>query len=337
MYYTRYCNSFVFYAGEDEGPSLFLKALETVLSDDSFKIGSAVAIEARQVAVSLLKWCSDDANKKQFHTFANKIVAVLQKPIISSSIKSCNREVLWRNYFLHRSSEHFVGSWVTFLRNLHLVPTPVLYQHLTDLVFRQLIQSHYLGSASKAAAPSLTKHEGRALRYAIGYVCRHLRKKIEENNHELKEELILCLVSLLKGSDIEDCGTDEDWIRAQDRGGLLYVKETTYSLFISIEGEVREHLQALTGLETTSNVDAMIKEVTSSEDVLFYWHICSADFEVEDNEVHNLLLQMIVKLYVTMRGHSYSNALMEKFKQSKKKFTQRSKSVRRNIYERSGN
>ena len=53
----------------------------------------------------------------------------------------------------------------------------------------------------------------------------------------------------------------------------------------------------------------MIKEITSSEDVLFYWQICSADFEIEDSEVHDLLL-----LYVSMRGHSYSNALMEKFK-----------------------
>ena len=96
------------YLGEDEGPGLFVKALETVLSNDSFKINSAVAIEARQVAVSLLKWCSSDAiNKQQFHTFANEIVAMLQKPIISSSTKSCNREVLWRNYFLQHSS---VGS-----------------------------------------------------------------------------------------------------------------------------------------------------------------------------------------------------------------------------------
>ena len=53
-----------------------------------------------------------------------------------------------------------------------------------------------------------------------------LHKKIEEQNHEFKEELKLYLVSLLKVSDNE-CEVDEDWIKAQDRGGLLYVKETT--------------------------------------------------------------------------------------------------------------
>ena len=322
-----------FFSGK-EGADIFLKGLETVLSDESFKIvSSKVAIEAREVAVSLLKWCSADTNKEQFYTFANEIVTVLRKPIVAFSCKSCNREVLWRNYFLQRSSEHFVRSWVNFLKSLHLTPTPVLYQHVTDLIFRQLIQNSFLGSAGKADVLSLTKNEGRAMRYAIGYICRHLRKKIEKSHHEHKEELILCLVSLCKDSDSEDHGTDEDWIKAQDRGGLVYVKETTYSLFLSIETEVRAHLQGLTGLKPSSSADIMIKEITSSEDVLFYWLICSADFEIEDSEVHDLLLQMITKLYVSMRGHSYSNALLEKFKQSKKKLIQRSKSLRRDVYE----
>ena len=303
------------------------------MSDESFKVSSKVAIEARDVAVSLLQWCSVDHNKEQFYTFADEIVTVLRKPIVAFSCKSCSREVLWRDYFLERSSEHFVSNWVSFLKSLHLTPTPVLYQHVTDLIFRQLIHSSLLGSKGKADILSLTKNEGRAMRYAIGYICRHLRKKIEKYHHEHKEELILCLVSLCKDSDSQDHGTDEDWIKAQDRGGLLYVKETTYSLFLSIETEVRANLQELTGVKPTSSADVMIAKITKSEDVLFYWQICSADFEIEDSEVHDLLLQMITKLYMNMRGHSYSNALMERFKQSKKKLIQRSKSLRRDVYE----
>ena len=72
-------------------------ALETVLSDESFKVvSSKVAIEARDVAVSLLRWRSADSNKEQFYTFANEIVTVLRKPIVAFSCKFCNREVLWR-------------------------------------------------------------------------------------------------------------------------------------------------------------------------------------------------------------------------------------------------
>ena len=145
------------------------------MSDESFKIvSSKVAIEARDVAVSLLKWCLADHNKEQFYTvtFVNEIITVsitvLRKPIVAFSRKSCNREVLWRNYFLERSSEHFVRGWVSFLNSLRLTPTPVLYQHVTDLIFRQLIHSSFLGSTANAAdAPSITKNEGRAMRYAI--------------------------------------------------------------------------------------------------------------------------------------------------------------------------
>ena len=58
----------------------------------------------------------------------------------------------------------------------------------------------------------------------------------------------------------------------------------------------------------------MLKEISSSEDVLFIGKSASsADFEIEDTEVHDLLLQMIVKLYVTMQGHLYSNSLIEMF------------------------
>ena len=158
-----------------------------------------------------------------------------------------------------------MSSRVSFLKSVHLTPTPVLYQH--DLIFRQLIQSSFLGSTGKADVLSLTKNEGRAMLYAIGYICRHLRKKIEKSHHEHKEELILCLVSLCKDSDSEDHGTDEDWIKTQDRSGLIYVKETIYLLFLSIETEVRAHLQGLTGLtglKPSSSANIMIKEITST-------------------------------------------------------------------------
>ena len=59
-------------------------------------------------------------------------------------------------------------------------PTPILYQYVTDLIFRELIHSHFVGSVCDNTPPTVllvTHHEGNALRYAGGYVCRHLRKK----------------------------------------------------------------------------------------------------------------------------------------------------------------
>ena len=40
----------------------------------------------------------------------------------------------------------------------------------------------------------------------------------------------------------------------------------------------------------------------------------TAIFEKDDRETHETLLQMIVELYLTMRGYSYASTWMEKFK-----------------------
>ena len=57
----------------------------------------------------------------------------------------------------------------------------------------------------------------------------------------------------------------------------------------------------------------------------------AANFEVDDLDTHSTLLNMIVDLFITIRGFSYSNAWMEKFKQQEKTTTQKSKSLRRKL------
>jgi len=52
----------------------------------------------------------------------------------------------------------------------------------------------------------MTDNESSALQYIAGYVCRHLHKKIERENHDLKEEMILCLVELVKDKTIVNQG-----------------------------------------------------------------------------------------------------------------------------------
>ena len=72
-------------------------------------------------------------------------------------------------------------------------------------------------------------------------------------------------------------------------------------------------------------------EIVESDDVQFYWCVEAAGFEIEDTDVHNLLLRLIADLYLTIRGFSYASARMEHYKQAKKKSTQRSKSLRKKL------
>jgi len=46
------------------------------------------------------------------------------------------------------------------------------------------------------------------------------------------------------------------------------------------------------------------------------WLITTADFEIGETDVHAVLLEEIVRLYVTMCGFSYSSFWVEKYKQS---------------------
>ena len=42
------------------------------------------------------------------------------------------------------------------------------------------------------------------------YICRHLRKKLERGNHEFKEEMILCLMDLVKDPQDDEAKLETD-------------------------------------------------------------------------------------------------------------------------------
>ena len=68
------------------------------------------------------------------------------------------------------------------------------------------------------------------------------------------------------------------------------------------------------------------------DSVQFYWLIVTTDFEIEDGDIHSELLYKITELYLTIRGHSYCSMWVERYKQKEKKSTQRSKSLRKELY-----
>ena len=93
-----------------------------------------------------------------------------------------------------------------------------------------------------------------------------------------------------RSSDHEERGNEEEWIKLMNRGGLWYLKETTYSLFVSIEEEARESLKML--LHPISKCkEKVIKTITTNENVLFYWLIATANFDIDDHEVHDIYSQ----------------------------------------------
>ena len=314
-----------------------LSAVQQVLDD--FQIKSPVATAAQQVASTFIEWAKMADNKGNLKKFCDEIIRNLETVFIDT-IKSTvgsivNRDKLWRNFFLLRSSTSYQQKWEDFLGPIlsEKSSTALFYQRVTDILFRLMVKSHYQIANSSKPTASLNDQEANALRYAAGFVCRHLRKKMERSTHILKEELIVCLMTLVKGvQHPESAGNNEEWLDSVDRGGLWHVRENTFYFFCALEEEVQLQLKQLAQSAHAAR-KRMIEAITASDDVQFYWLIVTADFDDDDDEeVKSVLLSMIIELYLTMRGFSFASNWVEKFKQSAKKTTQKSKSLRRELY-----
>jgi len=82
-----------------------------------------------------------DINEGIVKVFVNQLIEQLQN-VISSSVKksfSYNKETMWKQFYLLRTSEGFIKQWTDFLANNGKPVQPVLYQHLTDRIFGALI------------------------------------------------------------------------------------------------------------------------------------------------------------------------------------------------------
>ena len=318
--------------------SVLFWALKEVLNDPSFKTSSNVAANALQSASKLFQWCQDVGNEPVLRAFCQRLLDDLTIPFaVSSERRPLNRKELWRSFWSVRSSTDFIARWTSLCESAQALPTPILYQHLTDLIFRRLICEKYKIPDRRSATneTNITYNEANVLRYAAGYVVRQTVKKIKKMNHKSEKELLCCVSKLIKGGkenvDNESHLFSEEWTALVDRGGLWYVHETTFHLFCAFEKEVRRHVTALHSTNP-SPLSEFLEKLLRHEDVQFYWCIATADFEIEDIDLQDLLLRMIAKLYLTIRGFSYASAWLEHYKQTKKKSIERSKSLRRDLY-----
>jgi len=126
---------------------------------------------ARQTAISLFTWCSEAQNETavvEFIKYITKSLGAVQ----SSSVKRFNKEKVWQRYFTVRSSQEFIQQWKGFISQAGLPATPVLFQHLTDLLFWSLVKETYQVNKNHSSDDvAMTNDETNVLRYIAGYVC----------------------------------------------------------------------------------------------------------------------------------------------------------------------
>jgi len=79
----------------------------------------------------------DCKNSTLLDAFNKTLTISLKKVIGAASNKKFeyNNEKLWRKFFLLRPSQSFVDQWKQFLITADVPVKPVLFQHLTDVLF----------------------------------------------------------------------------------------------------------------------------------------------------------------------------------------------------------
>ena len=176
---------------DENATDILVKSLRQVLADDSFKINSPVTIQAKKSAEMLLEWCLQNASDEKLNSFSKQLLQSLKQVISSSATKSYShsKEKLWKGFFQLRCSQGFIKQWTDFVVVVDEPVKPVLFQHVTDVVFEMLLQNHFkVLHIGGEVSSEITANESSALQYIAGYVCTHLRKKIERESHDLKKK-----------------------------------------------------------------------------------------------------------------------------------------------------
>ena len=126
-----------------------------------------------------------------------------------------------KKYHSIRSSVSFQQAWIQLLTHAldKSSAKSAFYQHVTELIFSELISLHYKKDANTATRPSyhkLTNIKENIIRYIAGYVCHKMQLKLESN----RNLDLLLIVAEMSGCEIDESLSSEYWTNIRQRMAL---------------------------------------------------------------------------------------------------------------------
>ena len=113
-----------------------------------------------------------------------------------------------------------------------------------------------------------------------GYVVYKLQKKLGKEK-----------VEMLIETDKTTIQNSTEWISIIDRGGLVYVTDECYQLFLSVEHATRQQfrLDNITCMDDTfrNHLEDMLN---SDDDVLFGWTMITGDETEKEDVLHEITI-----------------------------------------------
>ena len=241
---------------------------------------------------------------------------------------STKKGKMWRAYHQLRTAVTFRNDWKVFLHNsISQQAHPAFYQHVTSMVFKELMKTEYpLSPPDIAEHPDrpLTFEERNALRFVAGYVCRKVRTKLEATSLPEKEELNYEFCWRRRRRDRRDRSMVEQY-----RQGGSVARERHRVCIFRYCGRDNTTIRHIGELQSQDNMkQKMLEYLMHHGDVLFQWSFLTTSIS---DSVALLLLERILRLYVTVRGFGFATSCVEMFKQNTKQSFQRKKALRKHI------
>ena len=165
----------------------------------------------------------------------------------------------------------------------------------------------------------LTSEECCALRYVAGYTFRKVYSSIDLSIHPQKD-VMMCLLMELVGDGVSSSSESERWMGMINRGGLWTINDQAYDILVIMEEEIRRKYTLASNKQWCASTCS--EAILRNDDLHFQWCIVAAAIE------HELLLQKIVDLYVTVRGFAFATSCLEMFKQAQHKTMKKTRSLR---------
>ena len=197
----------------------------------------------------------------------------------------------------------------------------MLWQVLMEKEFLALVKSQLLATEpsslqeSSSTSRVLSVVEANAIRYTARYIIRKLEQKYSKRR---TKEATKCTAALSKmASKLRTDGSEEHtsskWTKLIDRGGLHYVEDTVYDLFVTIECIVDEKLSHILN-QGGKSIEVVKKEnlswVCDDDEVQSVWSMVSPHL-IEEESVRRNLLTEITHQWITTRGDSKTFKLKE--------------------------
>lgn len=164
-----------------------LKAIEELLSDESFRVPLEPAATAFRQGTCVFQWASEVSHYHAFEAFETAVTSALQTclPEATSSIKSfqTERADMWRAYHSMRISEGFIAHWKELIGKVTSEPAePTFFQDVTDRLFKTMVTRAFPlkeSASSSTDTQNITYEDANVVRYIAGYVCRKVQTKID--------------------------------------------------------------------------------------------------------------------------------------------------------------